>query len=52
MLFAWLTYPIVLFIVEFFIIKKVPALIKDGRVFAVVMIILVAFVTWGLIEIL
>src|SRR6185503_659051 len=36
-LFAWLTYPIVLFIVEFAIIKKVPALIKDGRVFAVVM---------------
>ena len=49
-LFAWLTYPIVLFIVEFAIIKKVPALTKDGRVFAVVMIILVAFVSWGLIR--
>src|ERR1044072_8300378 len=45
---AWLTYPIVLFVVEFLIIKKVPAIIKDGRVFAVVMFILVAVVMWGL----
>jgi len=49
-LFAWLTYPIVLFIVEFAIIKKVPALTKDGRVFAVVIIILVLFVSWGLVK--
>lgn len=49
-LVAWLTYPIVLFIVEFLIIKKMPALIKDGRVFAVVMFILVAIVTWGLLK--
>ena len=49
-LIAWLTYPIVLFIVEFAIIKKVPALTKDGRVFAVVMFVLVAFVTWGLVR--
>jgi uncharacterized membrane protein len=49
-LFAWLTYPIVLFVVEFLLIKKVPALIKDGRVFAVVMFILVAIVTWGLLK--
>jgi uncharacterized membrane protein len=47
---AWLTYPIVLFGLEFLIIKKVPALIKDGRIFAVVMLFLVAFVTWGLIR--
>jgi uncharacterized membrane protein len=47
---AWLTYPIVLFVVEFLIIKKVPALIKDGRVFAVVMFILVVIVTWGLVK--
>ena len=47
---AWLTYPIVLFAVEFGIIKKVPALTKDGRVFAIVMIILVAIVTWGLLK--
>jgi uncharacterized membrane protein len=49
-LIAWLTYPIVLFFVEFLIIKKVPALTKDGRVYAVVMIILVAIVTWGLVK--
>ncbi|MBA2703779.1 MAG: urate hydroxylase PuuD [Blastocatellia bacterium] len=49
-LFAWLTYPIVLFIIEFVIIKKVPALIKDGRVFAIVMFILVAFISWGLLR--
>lgn len=49
-LFAWLTYPIVLFIVEFLIIKKVPALIKDGRLFAIVMFVMVAIVTWGLVK--
>jgi uncharacterized membrane protein len=45
-----LTYPLFLFIVEFLIIKKVPAVTKDGRIFAVVMFLLVAFVTWGLIR--
>jgi uncharacterized membrane protein len=50
MLLFWLTYPIVLFIVEYLIIKKVPALTKDGRVFAVVMIILVAIVSYGIIR--
>jgi uncharacterized membrane protein len=49
-LFAWLTYPIVLFVIEFFIIKKVPALTKDGRLFAIVIFLLVAFFTWGLIS--
>ena len=47
---AWLTYPIVLFLIEFLIIKKVPALTKDGRVYAVVMIILVALVSWGMVK--
>jgi uncharacterized membrane protein len=46
----WLTYPIVLFVVEYLIIKKVPALTKDGRIFAVVMFVLVAIVTWGLVR--
>ena len=50
LLIEWLSYPIVLFVVEFLIIKKVPALIKDGRVFAIVMIILVAVVTFGLLR--
>jgi uncharacterized membrane protein len=49
-LLAWLTYPIVLFAIEFFIIKKVPALTKDGRVYAVVMIVLVAVISWGLLK--
>jgi len=49
-LLEWLTYPIVLFLVEFVIIKKVPALIKDGRVFAIVMFILVALVSFGIIK--
>ena len=49
-LFAWLTYPVVLFLLEFLIIKRVPALIKDGRIFAVVMFFLVAFITWGLVR--
>src|SRR6267142_968481 len=31
-LLSWLSYPIVLFIVEMLIIKKDPALTKDGRV--------------------
>jgi uncharacterized membrane protein len=47
---AWLTYPIVLFLVEFLIIKKVPALTKDGRVYAIVMLVLVVIVTWGLLK--
>jgi uncharacterized membrane protein len=47
---AWLTYPIVLFVVEFLIIKKVPALTKDGRVYAAVMIVLIAIVSWGLVK--
>jgi uncharacterized membrane protein len=47
---AWLTYPIVLFLLEFLIIKKVPGIIKDGRIFAVVMFILVLIVTYGLVR--
>ncbi|HEY2961815.1 MAG TPA: urate hydroxylase PuuD [Pyrinomonadaceae bacterium] len=49
-LFSWLTYPLFLFIIEFLIIKKVPALTKDGRIFAVVTFALVLFVTWGLMR--
>jgi uncharacterized membrane protein len=49
-LFFWLLYPIVLFAIEFLIIKKVPALTKDGRLFAVVMIVLMALFTWGLVS--
>jgi len=38
---VWLVCPIVVFFIEFLIIKKVPALTKDGRVFAIVVLILV-----------
>jgi len=48
-LFMWMLYPIVLFGIEFLLIKKVPALTKDGRVFAVVMFALVALFTYGLV---
>jgi uncharacterized membrane protein len=51
LLIVWLFIPIVTFLIEFLIIKKVPALIKDGRVFAIVAFILVvvmgiAIVKW------
>jgi len=41
LLLVWFLIPIITFLVEFLLIKKVPALIKDGRVFAVVMLVLV-----------
>src|SRR4030095_7675473 len=40
-LIVWFFIPVITFLIEFLIIKKVPALIKDGRVFALVAIILV-----------
>ena len=49
-LLFWLGYPLVLFAIEFLIIKKVPGVIKDGRVFAVVMFVLVAIFTYGLVR--
>lgn len=49
-LVMWLLYPIVLFAIEFLLIKKVPAVIKDGRVFAIVMFVLVAIFTYGLVS--
>lgn len=49
-LLTWLLYPIVLFGIEFFLIKKVPAVIKDGRIFAIVMIILTVIVSYGIIS--
>ena len=49
-LIFWILYPVVLFGIEFLIIKKVPALTKDGRLFAVVMFLLVALFTYGLVS--
>jgi uncharacterized membrane protein len=45
----WILYPIVLFAIEFLIIKKAPGLIKDGRVFAIVMFVIVAIFTYGMV---
>jgi uncharacterized membrane protein len=47
-LLAWLGYPIVFFLVEFLLIKKVSASIKDGRVWAIIMIVLTLLFTYGL----
>ena len=49
-LISWLTYPVVLFVFEFLIIKKVPGVIKDGRIFAVVMFVLALIVTYGIVK--
>ena len=49
-LVIWLLYAIVLFAIEFLLIKKVPAVTKDGRIFAIVMFVLVALFTYGLIS--
>jgi uncharacterized membrane protein len=43
---VWLAIPIVAFFIEYLVIKKVPALGKDGRVFAVFVIILIAAMSW------
>jgi len=41
MLIVWFFIPIITFLIEFLLIKKVPALIKNGWVFAIVTLILV-----------
>src|SRR6266436_9409809 len=50
LLIVWLFIPIVTFLVEFLIIKKVPALIKDGRVFAIVALILVVLMGIAIVK--
>ena len=46
---VWLAIPIVTFFVEYLVIKKVPALGKDGRVFAVFILILIVAMSWGIL---
>lgn len=46
---VWLAIPIVTFFIEYLVIKKVPALGKDGRVFAVFILILVVAMSWGIL---
>src|SRR5258707_4011840 len=50
LLIVWLFIPIVTFLIEFLIIKKVPALIKDGRVFAIVALILVVAMGFAIVK--
>jgi len=50
LLIVWLFIPIVTFLIEFLIIKKVPALIKDGRVFAIVALILVVAMSFVILK--
>ena len=45
-LMVWLLVPIITFAIEFAIINKVPALTKDGRVFAVVVLVLVVLMAF------
>ena len=49
-LVMWLLYPIVLFAIEFLLIKKVPAVTKDGRIFAIVIFVLIAIFSINLVE--
>jgi uncharacterized membrane protein len=49
-LIVWLLIPIVTFLIEFLIIKKVPALIKDGRVFAIIALILVVVMGFVIVK--
>ncbi len=49
-LLVWLIVPIVIFVIEFLIINKVPALTKDGRVFAVVVAILIAVMIFVIVK--
>jgi len=49
-LLVWLLISIVTFVVEFLIIKKVPALTKDGRVFAIAALILVAIMGFVILK--
>src|SRR6266849_5406955 len=50
LLIVWFFIPVITFLVEFLIIKKVPALIKDGRVFAIVAFILVTGMSIGILK--
>jgi uncharacterized membrane protein len=46
----WLLIGIVFFLIEFLLIKKVPAVIKDGRVFAVVAALLIVIMSYVIIK--
>jgi uncharacterized membrane protein len=50
LLIVWFFIPIITFLIEFVIIKKVGALIKDGRVFAIVVLILVGAMSYAILK--
>jgi uncharacterized membrane protein len=50
LLLVWLLIPIIIFCVEFLIVKRVPTLIKDGRVFALVVLILVVLMSLSILR--
>src|SRR5258708_12001618 len=50
LLIVWFFIPVITFLIEFLIIKIVPALIKDGRVFAVIALILVVAMSFGILK--
>src|SRR5258706_7905032 len=50
LLIVWFFIPVITFLVEFLIIKKVPGLIKDGRVFAIVALILVTVLSIAILK--
>jgi len=50
MIGLWLLIPIITFFIEFLIIKKVPAITKDGRVYAVVVFVLVLAMSWIILK--
>jgi len=47
---VWFLIPCVTFVVEYLIIKKTPGLIKDGRVFAVIALILFAIMSFVILK--
>jgi uncharacterized membrane protein len=48
-LLVWLVIPTLAFVIEFLIIKKVGALTKDGRVYAIVVVILIVAMCWAIV---
>src|SRR6266404_939682 len=50
LLIVWFFIPVIIFLVEFLIINMLPALIKDGRVFAVIALILVVAMSFVILK--
>src|SRR2546423_3825998 len=50
LLIVWIFIPIVTFLIEFLIIKKVGALIEDGRIFGIVMLIILGAMSFAILK--